>query len=194
MLGALGALMLCAAAQADGRSAFEIWLVDQSNTRDLAYGGAIHVYDGRTLITKPGHAVKPAGDDQPGRRHRGTLLRRDRCVSRPPAHAVLQLDGHPRRAQLRHERACGHLRCAQAPAGGVLSHGNRRGRRAAGACGLAHARRPLPDRGQPERQEARAHSHRLRQQPVRAGARGDAGPRRLHHAERPALPVGGAAS
>ena len=59
MLGALGALMLCAIAQADGTSAFEIWLVDQSNTRDLAYGGAIHIYDGRTLITRTGDAVNP---------------------------------------------------------------------------------------------------------------------------------------
>lgn len=59
MLCTVAALMFCAPAQADNRSSFEIWLVDQSNTRDLAYGGAIHVYDGRTLITKPGHQVKP---------------------------------------------------------------------------------------------------------------------------------------
>ena len=61
LLGALTLLFCASFAQADGRPSFEIWLVDQSNTRDLAYGGAIHVYDGRTLITKPGHAVKPLG-------------------------------------------------------------------------------------------------------------------------------------
>ena len=48
-------------AAAQDHTAFEIWLVDQSNTRDLAYGGAIHVYDGRRLIAKAGHAVKPLG-------------------------------------------------------------------------------------------------------------------------------------
>lgn len=38
---------------------FEVWLVDQSNTRDLAYGGAIHIYDGRALITQSGDDVTP---------------------------------------------------------------------------------------------------------------------------------------
>jgi hypothetical protein len=62
LLGAFATLMLCTSlAQAERRESFEIWLVDQSNTRDLAYGGAIHVYDGHTLITKPGHAVKKLG-------------------------------------------------------------------------------------------------------------------------------------
>ena len=42
LFGALVSLFCSSAVQAHGRSSFEIWLVDQSNTRDLAYGGAIH--------------------------------------------------------------------------------------------------------------------------------------------------------
>lgn len=54
-------LLGCLTASASSSPPFEIWLVDQSNTRDLAYGGAIHVYDGRVLTAKPHPTLKPLG-------------------------------------------------------------------------------------------------------------------------------------
>jgi hypothetical protein len=45
-------------AQAHERDDFEVWLVDQSNTNGLTYGGTIYVYDGRDLTDRnPSDAV-----------------------------------------------------------------------------------------------------------------------------------------
>jgi hypothetical protein len=42
-----------------GSSTFEVWLVDQSNTNGLAYGGTLYVYDGRAVTTKLAADVAP---------------------------------------------------------------------------------------------------------------------------------------
>jgi hypothetical protein len=36
---------------------FEVWLVDQSNTRGLTYGGTLYIYDGADLLGDPASAV-----------------------------------------------------------------------------------------------------------------------------------------
>ena len=43
------ALVLCSATGATAQE-FEVWLIDQSNSADVAYGGAIHVYQGDDLM------------------------------------------------------------------------------------------------------------------------------------------------
>ncbi|WP_345400293.1 hypothetical protein [Nonomuraea salmonea] len=41
-----------AAAAPGGREAYEIWLVDQSDTNGLAHGGTIHIYDGHDVTRR----------------------------------------------------------------------------------------------------------------------------------------------
>ncbi|MEV4798498.1 hypothetical protein AB0K18_00685 [Nonomuraea sp. NPDC049421] len=53
---AIAALLLTftmgAAAAPGGREAYEIWLVDQSDTNGLAHGGTIHIYDGHDVTRR----------------------------------------------------------------------------------------------------------------------------------------------
>lgn len=47
--------------RAHGRDDFEIWLVDQSNTNGLTYGGTIYVYDGADLTDRNPSDAVPTG-------------------------------------------------------------------------------------------------------------------------------------
>jgi hypothetical protein len=55
---ALGIVLFTApvAALADG---FEVWLVDQSNTNGLGYGGTLHIYDGEALSERDVSQARP---------------------------------------------------------------------------------------------------------------------------------------
>lgn len=46
------------AAAADSRP-FEVWLVDQSNSRGVTYGGSIHIWDGSDLMGASASSAKP---------------------------------------------------------------------------------------------------------------------------------------
>ncbi|HXV33811.1 MAG TPA: hypothetical protein VD769_07355 [Gaiellaceae bacterium] len=50
-------LALGGAAGAGGKRGYEVWAVDQSNTQGTTAGGALYVYDGRSLETRGGAAV-----------------------------------------------------------------------------------------------------------------------------------------
>jgi hypothetical protein len=52
-------LLASASAHAHDRSSFEVWLVDQSNTNGLSYGGTVYIYDGRSVTTKLAPDVGP---------------------------------------------------------------------------------------------------------------------------------------
>src|SRR5687767_4433581 len=41
----------------DREKEFEVWLVDQSNTNGLTYGGTIYIYDGDGLISRRSKAA-----------------------------------------------------------------------------------------------------------------------------------------
>jgi DNA-binding beta-propeller fold protein YncE len=53
---AIALLVTPEAARADS---FEVWLVDQSNTNGLAYGGTVHVYDGEALSARDVSEARP---------------------------------------------------------------------------------------------------------------------------------------
>src|SRR5687768_11609050 len=42
-----------------GTPPFELWVVDQSNTDGLAFGGTIHVYDGTDLMGEAASRARP---------------------------------------------------------------------------------------------------------------------------------------
>jgi DNA-binding beta-propeller fold protein YncE len=58
LLTALAIILLVAPGEAlaDG---FEVWLVDQSNTNGLAYGGTLHIYDGEALLARDVSGARP---------------------------------------------------------------------------------------------------------------------------------------
>ncbi len=53
----LGVLVLAAGVQADHKNAFEVWVMDQSNSRGTTSGGTLHIYNGRDLIRRPSMAA-----------------------------------------------------------------------------------------------------------------------------------------
>lgn len=59
-------LVLLVSTTVGAKDDFEIWLVDQSNTNGVAYGGAIHVYDGADLIRNLSDATPAAVIDLGG--------------------------------------------------------------------------------------------------------------------------------
>lgn len=61
LLPALAVLLLAGAWTAPAMAvSYEVWLVDQSDTTGLGYGGKIHVFDGADLATGDPAAVAPA--------------------------------------------------------------------------------------------------------------------------------------
>jgi hypothetical protein len=52
----LAALLACASAVAAQGSNYEVWIVDQSNTRGLDHGGTLYIFDGRDM---PGGSARP---------------------------------------------------------------------------------------------------------------------------------------
>ena len=62
LLGALAVLLASGAVAAAARGdegGYEVWLIDQSNTNGLAYGGTIYVYDGEGLTADDAAGAAP---------------------------------------------------------------------------------------------------------------------------------------
>ena len=94
-------------------SRYEVWAIDQSNTRDengnglvtdpADSGGTLYVYDGADMRGHDAGGRDPRGD-RPRRRRPRPGRRPDRDAGDPPAHALLQLDPVARRHRLRRQR------------------------------------------------------------------------------------------
>src|SRR5687767_3837124 len=59
------ALALCNASGAAAQE-FEVWLIDQSNSAGVAYGGAIHIYQGDDLMGEDAAVASPTTIDLAG--------------------------------------------------------------------------------------------------------------------------------
>ena len=160
---------------------YEVWVIDQSDTTAEG-GGTLYIYDGDAVTgddpTGAAEVVDLGGDAE-----RLCLEQTGSVPKRPHMFEFNAANTHAVLAYV----ATGHvlfLDAADAHAAGLPR------RRRAGPRRLPLPRRALRRRGEPERQAAAAHQHRLRGQHVHAGRGGHAQPGDLHHAQR--RPVRGA--
>ena len=168
-----GALLTVVAGPQSGALAkdrgFEVWLVDQSNTNGLTFGGTIYIYNGRDLTRRRPSNATPIDTVDLGAETSALCL--TQTGANPVRPHMLAFNSTHTHAALSfgRERTRGDLRRPQQNVAGLFPHRSRRRRRAAGARYLADGGRSVPSRRQPAWQEARTDLHQLRPEYFRPG-------------------------